>query len=178
MSASTTPVHLPFVASSGVPQSVPIDLGGRRFTVTLLASAADLPALRSVDATAALVDAAAEASARPVRVPDDARSWCRQPAHSSLAPAVVRPTVVVREGAKTVGSHPVVAGRPLRFGATGTSPLAVEITFHELRLTAGALIRPGDTGSVITASVVLRTTGITRHEEAATAEEDPYEHLS
>ena len=44
-----------FDATRGCPQQTVLDIGGRRFTLTLLASAADVAALRSTDATDMLV---------------------------------------------------------------------------------------------------------------------------
>lgn len=174
---STVFVAIPFNPARGVPQTVPVDIGGRRFAVTLVASATDLPALRSVAGTDRLVDLATEQRSRPTAVPADARAWVAGPAHPSLSSAIVRPHLAVREQGTVLGSRSVVLGRPLLFGSTGHTALAVEIVVDALTLTAGSLTRPGDTGAAIAARLGLRTAGVSRHARPAASEEDPYDQL-
>lgn len=171
-------VLVPFSPSRGVPQSATVDLGGRRFTVTLAAVLTDVPALRATSATTVLVDAGAEQRARPVEVVGDARAMMRAAPHATLSPKVVRPVLAVREDVRRLGVRHVVCGRTLSFGSDEASPLAVEAVVDELRLTAGTVTRPGDTGAVIQVRVRLATRGVVRNEQPPLIEEDPFAALT
>ncbi len=168
-------VLVAFSPARGVPQSAPIDLGGRRFTVTLAASITDVPALRATGATTVLVDAVAEQRARRVRVVDDARALLRAAPPPTLSSQMIRPVLAVRENQRRLGVRDVVIGRTLRFGSEAGSDLAVEAVVDELRLTAGTLTRPGDTGAVIRIRVRLATQGVTRNEQPPPTEGDPFD---
>lgn len=167
---------IPFDASRGCPQSATLDLGRRRFTFTLVATVADLAALGSVDVTSLLLDS--NAAGRVAHVPADAGELFVQPPFSTLSPEIVRPMLVVREGATVLGARSLVTNTVLHYGTTESSAAALDVVVTELRLAASALIRPGDVGNVIRAQAELRTAGVDRFESPPLTKEDPYGELS
>ncbi|WP_420451182.1 hypothetical protein [Ilumatobacter sp.] len=176
---SETMVPIPIVAARGVPQTVPVDAAGRRFSVTLSASVADVPALRSIAATDVLVDAVAEQQHTRNSVPGDARSWMVGAAPSTVSADLVRPHLAVREDGVLLGSRPVIVGRELVYGHNEGSPLVIKVTVQECTLTAASLIRPGETGGRFAAELRICTSGVSRNEATATIdEEDPYGQLA
>ena len=171
-------VLVPFSPARGVPQSATVDVGGRRFTLTLAAALTDVPALRATSATTVLVDAGAEQRTRPEEIVEDARAMMRAAPPATLSPQVIRPVLAVREDLRRLGVRHVVTGRTLSFGNDEASPLALEAVVDELRLTAGSLTRPGDTGAVIQIRVRLATRGVVRNEQPPPIEEDPFAALT
>lgn len=178
MSDATTPVPVPFEAARGCPQTARLELAGRQFSLTLTASTADIPALRSVAATDRIVDGERRAFERPSELPAAPANRFEADPPSTLDASIVRPTLIVRERERLVGARPVHVGRRLRFGTTSSSPLEFDVWFDELALTAGSLIRRGDSGASIRGWAVARTRGLDRHERPATAEEGPYDGLT
>jgi hypothetical protein len=171
------PIPITFDATRGCPQQTVLDVGGRRFTLSLLASTADVAALRSTDATEVLVAGRALAEAMPDTVPDTAANGFESAPPSTLDPSLIAPTLVVRDGLTLIGARRIRVGDPLRFGTTETSPLAFDVTFADLDLTAGSMIRRGDTGAVIAATAQIRDRGVDRYEGTGTSEEGPYDDL-
>ncbi len=171
---------LPFQGGRGIPQTVPFDSGSMHLRVTIVASATDLPALRSLPATEVLVDGRGEEGRRPADVPADARARFVAPPPQSLAPAVLRPQLVVSDGSSTLGTRPILVGTPLAIGTTGDSPLLVEVLFDALVLSVGTLTQPGELGGAIVAGIRIRNQGLARHESppaAATTTEGIYASL-
>jgi hypothetical protein len=157
---------LPFQGGRGIPQTVPYDSGGLHLRVTIVASATDLPALRSLAATEVLFDGRAEETRRPDGVPADARAWLVQPPPHTLSPPVLRPQLVVSDGTSTLGTRPILVGTPLAVGTTAESPLVVEVLFVSLVLSVGTLTQPGELGGVIVAGIRVRNQGVARYESA------------
>lgn len=155
---------LPFNAANGIPQTVPYDIGARRLRVTIVASATDLPALVQTSRTEQLFDLVDWGTTPRTGIPasDDERFIA--PAQSTLAPAVVCPRLVVRDGETIIGSLRVRPRRPLRFGRTEPGALAVEIYIETLCLAAGSLVQPGELGATIVAGIRPVTAGVTRFE--------------
>lgn len=161
---------LPFQGGRGIPQTVPFDSGALHLRVTIVASATDLPALRSLPATEVLFDGRAEETRRPSAVPADARArFVASPPHT-LSPAVLRPQLVVSDGGATLGTRPILVGTPLVIGTTATSPLTVEVLFDTLALSVGTLTQPGELGGVIVAGIRVRNQGVARFESAPVIE--------
>lgn len=157
---------LPFQAARGVPQTVPFDAGSRRLRLTVLATVTDLPALRTVAATHIVFDGGAGERTRPTSVPREPRQRFLASPPSTLAPAVVRPHLVVSDGTTTLGSQSILVGTPAVVGATAEASLLVEVLFDRLVLTAGSLIQPGEFGGTIVAGARIRNIGVKRFENA------------
>jgi hypothetical protein len=172
MTATPQPTYTPlaFVAARGIPQTVAFDAAGHQLRVSLLAAVSDIPALRSLSQTTLLFDGRALESQRPTSVPSDERELYTAEAHDSLAPAVLRPFVVVREGQHVIGSAPVLVGTPFRVGSN--TSLLVELLFDALQITSGSITQPGDFGSVISAGIRVMTSGVERFETVASREEE------
>jgi len=162
--AEYTPLQ--FQAARGIPQTVPFDVGSRHLRVTIVASVTDLPALRALPATQVLFDGGADERRRPTSVPQDARRRFTTAPPDSLAPSVLRPQLVVSDGATTLGSRPILVGTPLLVGTTAEASLLVELYFDSLVLTVGSLSQPGEFGGLITAGVRIRNRGVERFENA------------
>jgi len=166
--ADYTPLQ--FQGGRGIPQTVPFVSGGLHLRVTIVASATDLPALRSLPATEILFDGRAEETRRPYGVPADARTqFVLSPPHT-LSPAVLRPQLVVSDGSRTLGTRPILVGTSLAIGTTTASPLVVEVLFDSLVLTVGTLTQPGELGGVIVAGIRVRNQGVPRYESAPVTE--------
>jgi hypothetical protein len=157
---------LPFAPARGVPQTVPFDVGAVRLRLTIVASLTDVPALRSLPATEVLFDGRADERRRPVSVPGDPRARFVAAPPETLAPSVLRPRLVVSDGATTLGSRPILVGTPIVVGTVEPSPLRVEVVFDSLVLTVGTLSQPGELGGSITAGIRIRDRGVARFERA------------
>jgi hypothetical protein len=161
---------LPFQGGRGIPQTVPFDSGGLHLRVSIVASATDLPALRSLQATEVLFDGRAEETRRPAGVPADARARFLTPPPHTLSPPVLRPQLVVSDGSATLGTRPILVGTPLVVGTIPESPLLVEVLFDSLVLSVGTLTQPGELGGLVVAGIRVRNQGVPRFESAPVTE--------
>jgi hypothetical protein len=170
MSLPTDYTPLPFLAVRGIPQTVPVDVGTVHLRLTIVAAVSDIPALRSLPATHVLFDGGAEERRRATSVPANARARFVAPPPDTLAPSVVRPQLVMSDGAATLGSRPILVGTPLLFGSVEQSPLLVQVLFDTLLLTIGTLTQPGELGGSIVSGIRIRTKGVERFQSAPRAE--------
>ena len=169
---------LDFVARRGVPQTVSYTVRSRTISLTLVGGLGDLPALARADATLALVDAEAEAAARPTSIVESPRELLRLAAPASVSSEAARVALLAREGTRLLGVAPVRAGVPLTFGLSEASGLVLEVYFASLELYAGSFVRPGDIGAEIVAGARSRLEGVDRFLVEPTIQESVYDLLA
>lgn len=142
---------LPFNPARGLPQQVRVTANGRALAVILVAMTDDIVGTLTLDRTRVVVDGTAELAPRDASGEEGVRAGLTARPPDAAGSAVVRPYLVVLDGGQVIGSAPVVVGRPMAFGTSQAAGLVIEVLVTEFRLTAGALVEPGDVGSRIVA---------------------------
>ena len=152
---------LAFAAARGVPQQATVEAAGRRLTVTLVATAADLPRILDAEPVSVVYDSRAAAVPR-AEVPADARAAATVPPPEGAAVGAVGAYLVVADPAGVLGTVPAVSRRPLPVTSGADPGLLVELWVDELVLPAGGLVRPGEFGGGVVVGIRDASHGATR----------------